>query len=248
MKRLMAVLVAAIGCWQCSSVVALSGLQPPAGVLARSKVIPIDEAEKDEGLLEFRNRLISAVKVRNAEFVLEAAVDELRGQLRALALPKTAFAGPSYEAADWPELEELLRLGGSFTTTRGRVFGRREFCAPYVYSAYPQRDVIAFLLEKLAGRDENPTSLPSVILGSKVPARRRPEQDARIVEHLSHDLLLVREERGTPPDWYSVYLSDTVFAWVRAGQIRSPLDYHACFATIDGRWRLTEFEKDKMPE
>jgi hypothetical protein len=38
---------------------------------------------------------------------------------------------------DWASIERPLLLGGAFTTTRGAVHGRREFCAPYPYASFP---------------------------------------------------------------------------------------------------------------
>lgn len=208
---------------------------------------PVDEASRDPTFAEFRDRLIAAVKARDAKGVINSSVDELRRRFQRLSLPKSAFAGPRYEDADWVELEELLSLGGSFTTTRGSKTGRLEFCAPYVYSAYPSPEKLAFIIERLPGRNENPESDPWVILGRHVPGRSAPSEEAAPVVYFSHDLVLAAEARGTPVQWQAVYVTDIVQAWLAADQIRSPSDYHACFATIDGRWLMTEFTRDRSP-
>jgi hypothetical protein len=127
---------------------------------------PLDEAAQDPTFDEFRTRLIAAVKARDAKFVIDAAVPLLQQRFKeGLALPPSAFAGPAREDAEWRELERVLLLGGSFTTTRGARRGRREFCAPYAYSTYPTQ--LNAIVESMAGHDVNPEGDPWVILGSE---------------------------------------------------------------------------------
>ena len=110
---------------------------PPGGATSpRFPLLPVDEATHDNSLLKFRAELIAAVKRRDVEGVMrnvDANVDRSRD--------KDALRGRlSWNGGDnpsWAHLESALALGGSFTTTRGRVEQRREFCAPYTYSTYP---------------------------------------------------------------------------------------------------------------
>jgi hypothetical protein len=84
------------------------------------------------------------------------------------------------------QLVAALSLGGSFTTTRGSVPGERQFCAPYVYSAFPadytERD-----------REGN----PSVLIEKDVDVRSRPDDRAQVVAHLSYHLVFPSPVVGT---------------------------------------------------
>ena len=70
---------------------------------------------------------------------VDASVDPSRG--------KDALRGRlAWNGGDnpsWAHLESALALGGSFTTTRGRVEQRREFCAPYDLQHLPVAGAIA---------------------------------------------------------------------------------------------------------
>ena len=138
----------------------------------------------------------------------------------------------------------MLSLGGRFTTSRGAQPGRREFCAPYTYSAYPSQ--LNSIVEAMAGHDDNPESDPWVILGERVPVLERPTASAPVVGYLSHTLVIPSraESPGSPRvRWREIFMPDGQTGWIPAEQIRNPADYHACFARIDGQWRMTAFNR-----
>ena len=74
----------------------------------------------------------------------------------------------------WPSTGELLvealSLGGTFTTTRGSIAGERQFCAPYVYSAFPKDYT-----------DRDKEGDPSVLIQKNVAVRARPDDQAPMV-------------------------------------------------------------------
>jgi hypothetical protein len=209
----------------------------------------VDEAPQDQLFEKFRARFWAAVKARDAESVMRWAVPTLRAHFQqGLALPNSAFSGPKYEDAEWAELEKVLSLGGAFTTTRGALAGRREFCAPYTYSAFPSP--LNAIVEKMPGHDANPEGDPWVVLGERVPVLLEPSANAKMVEQLSHNLVILSgaEAPGKPPvRWREVFTPSGRRGWVSAEQLRDPSDYHACFAQIDGEWRLASFERHRSP-
>lgn len=209
----------------------------------------VDEAPQDPLFEKFRARFLASVKARDAESVMGWSTPALQAHFQqGLALPKSAFSGPRYEDTEWAELEKVLSLGGTFTTTRGALAGRREFCAPYTYSAFPSP--LNAIVEKMPGHDANPEGDPWVVLGERVPVVLEPSANAKIVEQLSHNLVLLSgaEAPGNlPVRWREVFTPGGRRGWIAAEQLRDPADYHACFAQIDGEWRLASFERDRSP-
>lgn len=206
----------------------------------RVQLQPVDEAAQDPSFEAFRRNLVEAVRIRNGAFVIDSAVPELQKRFSGrLDLPSSAFAG-GREASEWGELERLLALGGAFTATGGKERSRREFCAPYTYSSFPR----SALVMSFAGENENTEGTPWVIVGARVPVRVAPNDTARILTHLSYDLVIMAAEEGpgSPPvRWRGVYTYDGWKGWVAADRVRDPRDWHACFAMIDGRWLMTDF-------
>jgi hypothetical protein len=141
------------------------------------------------------------------------------------------------DSAPWKELEDLLSLGGTFTTTRGGRAGRREFCAPYTYSAYPKPPP-----RHLTGETD-----PWVVLGDNVLVRLQRSTAAPIIGRLSYNI--IPAVGGFDPDpktgarWVAVELPNDREGWVLAEHIRDPEDYRACFAFVAGRWEMTLLER-----
>jgi len=202
---------------------------------------PVDEAKLEPALLAFRTELLSAVRARRADGVLGAMSPNVRQQFQHwLRLPSEAFGGGEQE--DWSQLEDVLVLGGSFTTTRGVVKGRREFCAPYVYSAYPHP-----LPADLQGE-----RAPWVLLESDVEVHQHPDPSSDVLRRLS--FALVKADGGGFPSrggqqstWALVQLPGGRTGYVRDSQIRDPDGYHACFALVEGNWKMVRFERGLTP-
>ncbi len=116
-----------------------------------------------------------------------------------------------------------------------RQYAAREFCAPYVWSAFP-----APLPDPVAGLVD-----PWVILRTGVAARARPPRDMRVLMRLDYDLVHLFStadvHAGAPPQWIGITLPDGRRGYVAKALIRSPDDYHACFGEFDGVWLMTEF-------
>ena len=207
--------------------------------MERTQLMPLDQAGQDRSFVQFRERFITAVKAREARVVIDASVPELQEGFRgSLDLPPSAFAGPNREASSWEALEELLAVGGgSFTTTRGAVRGRREFCAPYTFSTYPMP------YPDLVGHEEDNEGHPWIILGASVPMLDRPSAHGKALTFLAYDLVTEFEQAPNEGPWYHVVAPDGQRGWVAASEIRDPADYHACFAQIGGVWKMTILDR-----
>jgi hypothetical protein len=193
----------------------------------------VDEASKDATFEAFRKSFIEAVQRRDAKFVLDSSMPDVAADLGMLARPRSTNVGGNDHHL-WKELETLLQLGGSFTSRR--IEGRVEFCAPYVYSAYPTGPAF----------DQAFPMLPWGILERDVPAYAKPDASSIVLMRLSYDLVEITGNQApaeTPIRWREIRLPSGQDAWVDAEKIRSPHDYNACFDNPYGVWKMTIFAR-----
>ena len=196
---------------------------------------PVDDAATDQEFFAFRRRLLESLAKGDSGIVLGVAGEE----------PRRRFRGTEEALrADLRELRRLLELGGSFTTTRGQLVGRREFCAPYTYAAYPPFP--RGLPERFRAGPP-----PWVVVGKDVPVYRAASATSVRLRTLSYALVVagggIHFDADGRDTWVRVDLDGGMEGWVQGGQIRSPEDYHACFAKVDGNWTLTRFARDIAP-
>ena len=218
------------------TVVAMSA-RPQAGVQqasprSRTTLPPVDEAKSDPTLMAFRTRVLNALMTTDARFLAQHSAPELGMDVSQwTALNPKEGPDPFYT-----ELIRAVRLGGSFTTTRGSQEGRKEFCAPYVYSAFPAD------YPPLPGDEINNEGHPWAITGRNVPVRRRPSSTAAVITRLRHFELVLPTTLASPvdnPRWYQITTPDSKVGWVRAEDILDPADQHVCFAKVDGNWKIS---------
>jgi hypothetical protein len=222
-------------------------LTPKPGV--RVQLRPVDQAEHNPSLRAARERLLQAVKQRDAAFVIDMLAPGFRlqgvtdyateGLARGLRSTEREL-GAGITHAYWRGLQGALTLGGAFSTTRGAQDGRDEFCAPYVYAAYPPS-----LPAALQGEGN-----PWVVLGEDVPLLVEPRYDALVVARLSYDLVKVTnaEVRGElASSWTPVELADRRQGYVPSELVRDPDDYHVCLAAVGDRWLITAIGRGRSP-
>jgi len=190
------------------------------------RLLPVDDGVRDPSWRAFRARLLEALKAHDIEFVLgvldpkiansfgedTGGVDKFT-QTWGLERPDTS--------ALWKELTDVLTLGGTF-----RAPG--DFCAPYVFTSFPD-DLDAF---------EH-----AVITREHARLYARPDARSRIVAQLSYDIVRV-DRTGEVKDaaghvWEHVITLPGQAGYVRTGDVRSPLDYRACFKRTRDGWRMT---------
>lgn len=214
--------------------------QQPSEPPRDARLLPKDESGQAVGLRNFLDSLRSAVKDRDVTFILSASEWPVRQRFE-FGLARPASASGGQEAADWAGLEGVLALGGAFTTTRGAVAGRKEYCAPYVYSAYPTTPELIGMIERMPGHNENPEGEPWAVVGARVPVFKDPTPSSAVITHLSYDLVIVDESRtvGTPSQlWHRVFTPRDGLGWLSGAQLRRPRDFRVCFAELNGTWRI----------
>lgn len=198
-----------------------------AGSASAAQLRPRDDARLDPSFLAFRKQLLQAIKKRDRRALLKAVDPKIRvnfGEDGGAEEFARQWKLNSNASPVWKTLEEVLRLGGSFTD-KGAA---RSFAAPYTYSTFPER-LDAF--EHFC------------VLGSNVALRAKPDARARIVARLNYDLVrqaaLPKGVKTPGSGWLHVVTGAGKQGFVARDAVRSPVDYRALFAKRDGVWRMT---------
>src|SRR5262245_24465653 len=206
-------------------------------VQSPAKLFPVDEAPNDTALENTRSALLEAVRVRNASAFMSMVSQDVSkngmdvGGWEALNRTLGRPLEGSGVLREWDRVATALALGGAFTTTRGRKFGRREFCAPYVYAAFPKN-----VPDHLNGETR-----PWVIVKKEVQVRERPG-GGTVTATLSYDLVRADGPELRGPDgelWQEVEVDEKVLGFVPSVAIRNPEGYHVCLANEGGRWMVS---------
>ncbi len=189
-----------------------------SGVLSYGKVFPKDEGPNDAGFLAFRDTLLAIIARRDTAALL-AVVD---------SNVKSSFGGDegivnfrgfweldSPTSRLWATLEDVLRHGGSFEGG--------DFVAPYTFHALPDSlDAFSTL----------------IVRDSAVRVHARRDAESATLALLSYDLVPAADDLEPDTLWVAVALRDGGAGYIRAEQVRSPIDHRAFFTRRDGRWWL----------
>ena len=193
------------------------------------RLLPVDGAGKDTSFAAFRKELREAVRRRDSPFVMSVVDPKIEMGFDGNAGIKDfkKVWKPERKESDlWPVLDQILGMGGTFEKSNGR----REFCAPYVTSRFP------------AGFDEFESG---AITGKDVCLYARPQAGAPVLGTLSYDVVKVldwsgeRSQKATTKDrWVLIRTPQGRRGYVRHEFVRSPVDFRAYFAKVNGRWMM----------
>ena len=193
-------------------------------------IAPVDEAAKDPLLQQARDLLITALQQDDMD-----TLSSLVSPVADAGSPTTTLASRlsrEAEAATRAGLLDALRHGGAFTTERGQVFGRPEFCAPYAYARYPSiKDRAEWFMES-----------PGVLLSANVPVHKEPASHSPVLTVLTHTVV---QSFGTIDDrdrsgrvWVEIGLPDGT-GYVPDSEIWRPDEYHVCLAKTGSSWLVS---------
>ena len=201
---------------------------------AMVKLYPVDEAGKDRSFRDFRQRLLAAINKRDSQFILDTIHPEIRlgfGGERGRQMFEKEWQPEKKTSPFWTELKSILLLGGAFENSdQGKVY-----CAPYVSSRW--REVVN-RFPQFANADQY-----AVVLRRNVSLYSEPSQTSSAIRVLSFDIVKLSPpglDENTPR-WVKVNTLDGSFGYIRAQDIRSPIDYSACFRNESGRWMMISF-------
>jgi len=198
-----------------------------------AKLLPVDEAERDLSLLEFRTKMLQAIERKEPEVFVTMLDQKIWASRKKRGMKNfiEMWQPDSIDSELWSELGTVLRMGGSFVRSERGV----RFCSPYVYTTFPD-------------------SLDPFGHGAIIKERAVMKSDAssssRTITSLSYDLVKVHDWRSkTDPmgerfgNWIKVSsLLSGNEGYVDKANVRSPTDYTACFLFTTKRgWKLESF-------
>lgn len=190
-----------------------------SAVLSYGKVFPKDEGPNDAGFLAFRDTLLAIIARRDTAALLAVVDSNVKSSFggdEGIVNFREFWELSSPTSRLWSTLEDVLRHGGSFE-------GDSDFVAPYTFHALPD-SLDAF------------TTL--IVRDSAVRVHARRDEASATLALLSYDLIPAADDLEPDTLWVAVALHDGGAGYIRAEQVRSPIDHRAFFTRRDGRWWL----------
>lgn len=194
------------------------------------KLAPVDEAAGDATWTRFRARLIDALIKRDHKFVdsiVDRKVRNISGD-DGIAEFRKLWELQKADSPLWSELPKVLFLGSA----RVKQEGSDEVCAPYVYFRWPAN----------APDDAN-----AAVISREAIVQSRPSSASPAVSTLAYDLVhvsdweVIDEDKSSKQIWVAVKTAAGT-GYLPQEQVRSPLEYRACFIKREGNWRLSGLE------
>jgi hypothetical protein len=187
---------------------------------APARIVPLDEASKDESFVVFRNELIDAIDQRNLKGVLGAVSADVRVTLtgrKGIPALRQLWHLDSSPTSFLRELRAVLILGGRFEQPCS-------FTAPYVWTEFPAS---LFPLDYL------------VVVRDKTVMYAAADAKSKQVAVLSEGEI-VQIDGGTT-EWAGIERSAGLRGYVSLSAVRRPASFRAFFTKIMSEWKLVGF-------
>lgn len=193
-------------------------------------VTPVDEAKNDASFYAFREKLVAAVKKRDAKYISSIVDRDIKnsfGGNDGIEEFKKRWKINGSKSEFWDEFLPVITNGGKFI----KEGTNKLFFAPYSFNSFPD-DLDAFSY--------------SVIFGNNVNLRSKADAVSPVVSSLSYNIVEIVEavkekENAEKVLWYEVKTLGGKRGFVKAEFVRSPIDYRAGFEKKNGKWKMTAF-------
>ncbi|MGE0734270.1 MAG: SH3 domain-containing protein [Alphaproteobacteria bacterium] len=212
------------------AVAAMTVVLAVPGTLHAEKALPVDEATKDQALVQMRAALIDAVQAKDLRKVMSFMAPTIELSFGGLSGPAAFAQLVRQDPKLWGELLTVLKRGGRFDPDGN-------FVAPYAFD-YPCRAVDCGV-----GGDEFNIA---IVVEHNANLHVEPDRISRIITPLSYDIVRVLDWGGEDKDdaktgWIKVRTADGKEGFVRRAAVYAALDYRAGFQKIDGQWKMIFF-------
>lgn len=204
-------------------------IEPPPTIQGGVRVVPVDEAPQDPSFVQFRDELRAAIAKHDTNAVIatfDPSMNFSFGGERGIDAFRAMWKPDAPDSKLWRELDDVLSLGGSWTTE-----GPRRFVAPYVYANWPEAS----------------DSFENVVpVCQAVPVYAKAEASGAPMARLDYQVVKIGQDDpvrkgGKDPAWREVVLPDGRSGWVESKCVRSPIDYRAAFEKKNGAWKMVFF-------
>ncbi|CAN5866353.1 hypothetical protein BH11VER1_BH11VER1_27010 [soil metagenome] len=196
------------------------GLIATSSLRAQQELKPVDQASVQPDFFTFRARLQTTLARRDKEAVLAVVHKDIKNSFGGddgVDGFKKTWNLDKPDSSLWETLATVLALGGTFDTIGS-------FTAPYVFTNWP---------ESVDSFDH------MVVTGSGVRVRSEPNNTAPSLATLSFAIVECLPDNDPTKPWVSIRLPGGKTGYIDRRYVRSPIDYRASFAKIDGRWQMT---------
>lgn len=198
-----------------------------SGFAQERQVLPVDEAKNDASFYSFREKLITAVKKRDVNFVLSIVDRNIKngfGGEDGYANFKKQWKITAKNSQLWDVLLKILTNGGAFDSKQ-----KTAFYAPYTFTNFPE-DLDAFEYE--------------AVFGNNVNLRSEPNTNSSVVASLSYNVVKVDYKNSIKSgendySWLKVETLGGKKGFIKSEFVRSSIDYRAGFEKIKGKWKMT---------
>jgi hypothetical protein len=211
---------------------------PTKRTMPEVKLYPVDEASKDHSFKDFRQKLLRATRKRDSRFILTTVDPEIRlglGGERGMKVFEEKWKPQKRNSPFWKQLNTILSLGGTFESSNGE----KKYCAPYVTTRWK---TLVKRFPEFANANEY-----AVVLGRSVKVRSKASRVAGVVQTLSFDVVKLAQLGSDARmdneglHWLRIRTSRGHVGYISARDLRSPIDYSACFKSVSGRWVMVSF-------
>ncbi len=194
-----------------------------------TKLLPVDHAERDLSFYEFRQKMLQAIDQKEPEILMNMLDQRIwvdhkkRGMKHFLKL----WQPESADTELWSVLGAVLNMGGTFVRSELGV----QFCAPYVYTTFPDSlDPFGY----------------GAVIKKRTVLKAGSSRSSRTISTLSYDLVKVHDWRSVSDsdgehisNWIKVTSLNGQEGYVDKSDVRSPTDYAACFLYTNNKgWKL----------
>ena len=210
-------------------IVIVNLLLAQANAGASYQLLPEDEGTRDLEFVDFRSQLLEVVLSQEPEVLVTMVDQQVFNGLREKRGIKHFVEKWEPESIDtelWTTLRQILTMGGGFVRSEKGV----EFCAPYVFSHFP---------------DELDIFAHGAVIGDDVLLKSEPSTSSETKKTLSYDLIKVldwvsiQDKSGSDTNWLKVTTLKGDQGYVNRQLVRSPSDYSVCFLkTKKNGWKL----------
>jgi hypothetical protein len=192
---------------------------------------PKDESSKDASFLKFKEKLVKAIKSKDAEFI-KGIVDKNIIFSFGAESGKKAFIenwklnSTPDKSEFWDVMDQIVRLGFAYNENK-------QFVAPYIFENFPT----------------DLTESYSLINGTNVNIRNIPSKSGKVITKLSYNIVFVDnsleensvEDKSNDCRWQKICTSNGIEGFVCDKFLHSSMGYRAIFEKKKDKWMLNIF-------
>ncbi len=202
---------------------------PAAQELPRRKLLPRDESRTVPSFARFAARLRKAAEQGDVRTLRDVLAPDVMLDFEPATPDAVLRAFDVTEGSPWRALRTALTLGVVREEEEGM------FVAPYVSGPTPVEIDI----------------LELVVTGANVQVRDRPDRTARIIGHLSYDIVARGPEDKSdqelfnandapdgPAAWVQIVTPSGASGYLYGAFVRSPISWRFHFRRVNGVWKI----------